>query len=70
MQGLSSWFDSKLPHKLKFRYMEKKSKSAIGEYANAHPILTFILGISVLSSIAVIVNTINLPKLEDSNEKA
>lgn len=50
--------------------MEKKSKSSIGEYANAHPILTFILGISVLSSIAVIVNTINLPKLEESNEKA
>lgn len=49
---------------------QKKQKSAIGEYANAHPILTFILGISVLSSIAVIVNTINLPKLEESNEKA
>ena len=49
---------------------QKKNKSGIAEYANAHPILTFILGISVLSSIAVIVNTINLPKLEERNEKA
>lgn len=50
---------------------QKKNKSGIAEYANAHPFLTFLIGFGILSniySIAVAIKESKEPHKINSNE--